>query len=140
MWSYVNISWIHLRIKGWLEYTFKWKGGQETLIPSKYENTRKAREEFFPFEKWDIKYFCVNSSCDESTKIRLNKSKWFFLDALASLELVLSLTPLPFFGIAINEISNLSINIYQQTDNMITGQQPYNLKTLQLSNSTTRQP
>ena len=51
------------------------KGGQETLIPSKYENTRKAREEFFPFENRDIKYFCVNSSYDESTKIRLNKSE-----------------------------------------------------------------
>ena len=34
-----------------------------------------------------------------------------FLDALASLELVLSLTPSPFFGIAINEIVNLLINI-----------------------------
>ena len=63
-------------------------------------------------------------------------SKCYFLDALASLELVMTLTNPQFFV----RYCHRGIGSTGQKDNRITGLQPYNLTTLQLYNLKTLKP
>ena len=64
---------------------------------------------------------------------------WTFLDALASLEMVMRVRGVTNFSwdiVSGHEVKRTT----GPKDNMITGQQPYNLKTLKLSDSTTWKP